>query len=72
MNNAIVPGSCNIIGESAKNRTLLKEQKITLRFNVLYILDYSKKLAVGLSSVAREGEAMACRPKRRIRKISRF
>ena len=42
MNNATVPGSSNIIGESAKNRTLSKEQKITLRFSVLHFLDYTK------------------------------
>ena len=42
MNNAIVPGSSNIIGELAKNRTLSKERNITLRFNVLHFLDYTK------------------------------
>ena len=42
MSNAIVLGSSNIIGESAKNSTLLKKQKITLRFNVLHCLNYTK------------------------------
>ena len=54
MNNATVPGSSNIIGESAKNRTLLKEQKITLHtFQCAALSWLYEKLVAGLSSVAR-------------------
>ena len=54
MNNATVPGSSNIIGESAKNRTLSKEQKITLHtFQCAALSWLYEKLVAGLSSVAR-------------------